>query len=819
MAAYTTNIPFTLSASDIDYFQLKEEYFTDNGFTTEKEFIKLETSEDYVEYDKHLGSLNLGKKETVVLNFQVGKGKTSLCYKLIKEYYNRGYYVIICSPFIKLVLKDKEEIVNTFPTVIPTDSISKILWPNKSRKTGLDEVFYLGNYTDEVDMKYNRLFVETAPYERRIHTITINTLLGNAGDEDREQNYYKRKYLYHLLKATKEEKVVLFLDEVHESVHNFKSKLIPNLLRWNKRIEKVFIASATYTPASIPLIKTAALLTEKSIKIYELPRSKNKKQAKIFLHISTRPYSSKAVSFLSVIQKTLSAYRKSNQPVNIICGSKALAENLAEKCFGKNVVQNIENVEPNKSLDFINLSTSDTGVPFQSNQNNIGTTFKTGINIEDPKHAVFIIFPSVRDEQKYRHYGIFSHGIPAVIQAVGRLRKGGEMHLFIHDPEVQIGDTLAYPTSLKMKEFQPHLHINNSLTVCLKEYTTTIQKIENQIRKMETAILKQKTTKDLLGVNYKYDFGFWYPNQHEYLLNNSNAFLLRYQNPSFGKWLSPYILWACLHDQFANATLRRISYYNDIVIKSLGERNAFTVFKSILQQKQSYLREIGFRGCVDDLAKHIGYINDGSDKTPVSYRIKDKSSKSAKDKDSTKAISPSVLINREIGYTKTAIRALYQTCTGNEFTFDDRNKYLLQCLKEAEKLNASSTLTSLQNTYLKLSDARKEFVAWFKTKLISFENSEYISNNAYEDLDDAFIIKVKGIIKEIQEKDEIIKTKSISLLQNLETFSMDTVKKSIYNELRSLTFKVSPGFKHIKKEKCYKVLSSIKANPSSFAFL
>lgn len=115
--------------------------------------------------------------------------------------------------------------------------------------------------------------------------MTINCFLGNPGNDTFEQELYKRNFLNNLLEASRGKKVVVFFDEVHESIHNFNSKLIVNLLKWKGRVDKIYISSATFTPASIPVVQAVSLLTDKNIQIYESDRVKDVKIADIYLHI------------------------------------------------------------------------------------------------------------------------------------------------------------------------------------------------------------------------------------------------------------------------------------------------------------------------------------------------------------------------------------------------------------------------------------------------------------------------------------------------------------------------------------------------------
>src|SRR5690606_17607954 len=145
------------------------------GFTKEQPFLN---------QSEHLPDLENGKKETVVFNFQVGRGKTQLCYELVKKYADEGYIVIVCSPFIKLVEKDYKAINDL---VNPLKGFGGI---KGRRKT-------ISNYQDVHPAGvYDH---ETLPQICDVHIMTINCLLGNPGDTALEQNFYKGQFLKNLI--------------------------------------------------------------------------------------------------------------------------------------------------------------------------------------------------------------------------------------------------------------------------------------------------------------------------------------------------------------------------------------------------------------------------------------------------------------------------------------------------------------------------------------------------------------------------------------------------------------------------------------------
>ena len=63
---------------------------------------------------------------------------------------------------------------------------------------------------------------------------------------------------------------ILFIDEIHDSVHNFKSTYLPNVFRWKDRVKKIFVASATHNVSSLAAIQLLGKITENRISIFGL---------------------------------------------------------------------------------------------------------------------------------------------------------------------------------------------------------------------------------------------------------------------------------------------------------------------------------------------------------------------------------------------------------------------------------------------------------------------------------------------------------------------------------------------------------------------
>ena len=208
--------------------------------------------------------IDLTTKETMVINAQVGNGKSFAIIQTIKRFYEskeNDYLIIVATPFVSLV----EQYVKD----IETDG-----------KIPAEQIF-----------NYGSLGRSKTPYlNKKIHVVTANTLLGNPGEDSYKNSDIKRNYLNNLINNCEKSgrKVVFIYDEVHDTISNFKEEFIFNLWKWKNVIHKNFIISATFTEASFVVIEYLAELTDKKINVVEFPRIRiESNQSKLFLHYSS----------------------------------------------------------------------------------------------------------------------------------------------------------------------------------------------------------------------------------------------------------------------------------------------------------------------------------------------------------------------------------------------------------------------------------------------------------------------------------------------------------------------------------------------------
>lgn len=220
-------------------------------------------------------------KDTTVINCAVGQGKTTAILNLLKQEYvrNPNSYFIIAVPLVSLISQYEKDLLELGIDV--------------------DDIF---NYsTIGRDFLENSIYkTESYPYSKilkRIHLVTVNTLLGNAGKDAIMQSDAKFEYVKTLTEKLKnnnnsagnKDSFIIF-DEVHEAIANFSKIGIIQLFMWQNIVKKIIVLSATYNVASIAVIKYFSLITDNKIKILESERIIIRPQSRLYLHFDNSDY-------------------------------------------------------------------------------------------------------------------------------------------------------------------------------------------------------------------------------------------------------------------------------------------------------------------------------------------------------------------------------------------------------------------------------------------------------------------------------------------------------------------------------------------------
>lgn len=746
-------INFTTLKTPIDYFKIPVDTLIKEGFTAKEHQINL-GADEYLSSGTYLipGIFNKDSSDTCVFNVMVGKGKTTLCYNLIKDYVKNDYVVIMLSPYKKLVEKDFEELNNNMQ---------------------LDCFNYLDINGSNFDIKKS--------IAKPVQIMTVNCILQNPGEDAFEQAFVKKNYLKALLGlcSALNKKVVLFFDEIHDSVANFNTELVPNIMKWRIVVHKVFISSATYTVASLPVIKYLALLTNKKIFVYDIPRKlRTAGVAKLHLHIySGCPYSANNIGSLIELKHLIDKYRSQGRKVNILTGTKFLAKELTNftnviktnPAIDENyhVIKAVKNLGPN-------VITGDTTNSFDEKQNNIGTNFKTGVNISDKNGVMIILMPIMQSNFNANH--IFSDGIPAITQAFARLRNGGDIHVFMGAPNVAIEQEkmltkCQIPESIirKLKSV-PFINQNKGIDKLKTIYTARIT-----TRKSEIDFLNESMQNTNLG--------FQYPSFETFVMTMGQNSLIRNEH-SYGSDISSYVFWASLNNQFSNASLTTITYYTpqclktDVINSDFGQHYG-TIMNSgddVTLKNSGHLKGIdliierwgterrsvtNYSGALEEKEKVRKVKVDGKDFTIAQLRI-------------------------HVPFLKTAINVIATHKSGSTVQVE-KDKYIYTNLNTITLKAYKNSPSSIVHCWKELNDCKNKFLKFLNTQLIPRKGTnQLIHQDTYKKLPPKLVEKMKSCIITLKHVDILFSSKAFSLCQSLNNLSGDKLNAALYREFAEL---------------------------------
>jgi hypothetical protein len=695
----------------IDYFQLDPAIIGMDKFEVETVPIQLQAGE-HINIGQHLAPIDHYKTETVVFNLSVGTGKTTACYQLAQQYKQAGYYVIICSANTALAQKDHQELSK----LVDAKDISSF------------RHIQVGESADLFSHQPIEPGIQAA-----IQIMTINCLLQNPGEDIFEQAFHHSNYLDNLLQTITQhnKKVVFIFDEIHESVPHFKNELLPYLMKWRHVTHKCYVATATHSPASIPVIRYIAYLTDKKIKIFDNPRVKNNTQASLHLHISTEQYNSKRLFPLNRIATLIQSYN--SRKINILVGHKALAKALTNERNQQNrLIGKILGLQPNNCTD-------ETENIFNEQEHNIGTNFKSGINIEDRRSVLIIVLPIVTSN-KNDHYGIFNDGAGAIIQAIGRIRKGGEIHIFLYAPETIIA------LEQELENLDDKLYEGKSGIAAMKlneAYEKVKHTYEAEAAKLDPQItFLNQLAHDTPALKYHY------PTFQEYLLDKSQDLIMDNYEP-LGKGLSAYVLWASINNQFANATLRTI----ELISKNfqhieLQPDNIYqTLFHLLTEEQRTELAQQSFKTAFENVTAHI----------QKSKRIIARERNEIEEAIYTnrffyegKSINISAL--RKIAPFNLAIISIIYFLKQGTLKEISKEEYLNTCIANIDQ--ATGEEPELTDAYTRFRDVKEQFLQYFEENMVTNRGNEKIIHQGYyTNLPDHFILETIEVINLLKRTD------------------------------------------------------------------
>lgn len=565
----TSNIHF--EGIPIEFKEINPQDFDRNYYNVKPKEVIEPNEEGYIgEKLSPILTKDLENKNTTVINAGVGQGKTRAIIEVLTKYAsNPDYVIVIAVPYKSLI----EQYANDCSKYISNTVIFNLSkYEDNFKESGWSD------YTSDEEV----LPIEHRVACSKVHVMTINALIGNPGDDNLFISKTRSEY-FKLLKEhceRKNKKVIWLMDEIHDSIHNFKEQFIFNLWNFQGLVHKAYIISATFNEASKEVIKYVSEFTDKNIFIIESRRiPKPSRQSNLHLNFYLDYQLHKDANLVRLISTLV----QEGKPFDILVYSKSLVEKLIDPNKTSNIKGKKVSDVLNDLSSQINRCYSDVFNP-QANRKfidsedliNIGTNFSTGVNIEQEKHTLIILFPKDLSIDYVNNKGVFTNGSNVIVQALARQRKNGDIHIFISNPEGLNRDSLPYTDAQKNEMFQ-----------CFETYKKVSDKYVDY-----TSINKQSNILDNAYNKLTYDVSYaeeklkavdrtglnrlQYPAKEIFILNQGEKCITK---EFFNGNLSAYILWAAISNQFLNCKLKTISSSTRI---NFDKENLFDDVKSFL---------------------------------------------------------------------------------------------------------------------------------------------------------------------------------------------------------------------------------------------
>lgn len=699
--------------------------------------------------------LDYNTKNTTVLNIGTGMGKTTLVYNMIREVImtDPEAVVIMCSPFISIVEKDYSALTNPNGK-FKVDPLVTVNYVDLSNE--------IDNYkTKPTNRKKIQAFVNSQIIGKKLHIMTVNCFLGNSGSDVYFQNQFKEAYVNGLLKYCQKntKNVYIIVDEVHASVQNFQNELIYNLLRWKSITQKCIISSATITEPVIIVLKHFSYLTDDNIHVVELDRIKAINQANLEVFLSRKD---DVENELDIIPKWLDSkgyYKKSTtntKKFHILCWSKSLAEKIAKN------IETLTNTSIRKNeINLVVGGKNNTQLNFDPTKNNVGTSFATGVDIVNSDDALIIILPSI----KYNNYGIFSNGIPSIIQSFARLRNGGNIlvmapQLFNLIPDKKTNAFLGF----YKKNMGPIPAIISRDVDKYFTYEERVIKKRYNDRKKKYKLISSNYIRDTaaIEVNGGAKKGLRPAidkiSIDSFILRSGQEFLVSHCYKS-GKEITPFIIWSALHNQFTNCTLTKFLYERtsnaSVLLTRKNFYTEFTVFLNSTDIKdiKTKSKNLGDNDLFKLIIKHMTSTTISSITTTVDLKMEiSKNGKIYQKNNSIKTNTGREYVLSYMSHLRTGSKDYFEL----QDYFNYRVKYSKSTSKD------KSTIA-----YYKLKNIIDSFYNKHKIKGIPLKGKEIIK---YPSVSSFFTPSIKktfeDAIDEIRQNDVFLKGSSFTSLNN-----------------------------------------------------
>ena len=543
----------------IEFKQINPSDFNEHYIVDEKIIIEPDDNGYISEAIKPYFDEEFEISKTVVINSGVGQGKSYCVNHMVADFaLDSKYIVIVAVPFNNLI----KQYYNDISAIYNPQRIFNFL---NIDKTYIDKPIITNIFEgDEDNLR------EFDPCDYSVHIMTVNALLGNAG-ESINQKHNKKIYFEKIRKYCEEKnkKLVIFFDEIHDSIHNFEEEYLYKLWNFQGLVHKIFVVSATFNESSKEVIKYLSEFTENKIQIIESSRKRYlEKQSR--LHINF--YSGYNIEHESNLIRLISNLSREDKPFDIMVYSKNLIKKFLTNPIGKKKTSVSHFLFP--IIDRINRCYYDSFDKKNANKKynpyheiiNIGTNFSTGININKLNHHFIIIFPKDVNIEYFDNKGVFTNGANTVIQALARQRKKGDIHIFLPTPLMIEKESLPYDdfkNSIIESAFKDVVFAEEKRTIKYTNINSQDKILDEKYKSLYSNVSKARemiNSRNRVGMNR-----LFYPTKEIFIMKKGERHLV---NNFFGGDLSSYIYWSAITNQFLNCRLESIVSNDKIHLSS-----------------------------------------------------------------------------------------------------------------------------------------------------------------------------------------------------------------------------------------------------------
>jgi hypothetical protein len=474
---------------------------------------------------------------------------------------------------------------------------------------------------------------------------------------------------------------------------------------------------------------------------------------------------------------------------------------LFEK-YGENINDCTSGLEENERMD------REYQKNRYDNENcNVGTNFKSGVNIEKDNHALILILPPYTSRRDFTtHYGIFSGGINSVIQAIARKRKSGEIHILLPKPTKFNFESFPFSPEQRIEfkkffepiQYQSTRPSSNGITdTKLIEYKSLGEQDEilrnfynnELLESIRESVSHIESNASLRENKVRLEF----PEYKLFKLEDGEKYLAQ-KFKIFGNDLSGYVSYCAATNQFLNCNW---VYSNVLPIQYFKEGKLQYCFEKFYENyfNEDWIHSL--RNSVSDKYIYHEIRNEIFDYYQLKYIKADGSYSYIKSFESKEFETQLIaFIQRKLYLNNIEFKKRYVSNTNyfSDFPYT-RGEYFRSCISHAINLendkNLDKITSELVKAYLILNEFQHKVIGSIQTKTILKKEVRYILKTQTDFFTVEEIEKLKWMVGALAEYDYFITNEIFEFKRIFLSSESDIVKLNrFYTYLKNDVFEL-----------------------------